>query len=159
MTDSRLQRLMRRALRRVPGRAPQIHEIEFQSGLGDSAYLLYALARAMKPQVAVEIGSARGKSACFVGTALKENGLGKLYAIDPHTETKWNDIDSVDTISEMRENIRKLGLADQVEIVREFSSAVGPRWSMPIDMLFIDGDHTYEGVKRDWELFMPHVED
>src|ERR1019366_7724215 len=23
----------------------------------------------------------------------------------------------------------------------------------PIDLLFLDGDHTYEGVKRDWEMY------
>ena len=28
---------------------------------------------------------------------------------------------------------------------------------MKIDLIFIDGDHTYEGVKRDWELFLPHL--
>jgi predicted O-methyltransferase YrrM len=61
--------------------------VDFASGLGDSAWLLHGLARSLKPKVCVEIGSARGKSACYVGLALMENGFGKIYAIDPHTKT------------------------------------------------------------------------
>jgi predicted O-methyltransferase YrrM len=130
---------------------------DFQSGLGDSAWLLYGLARSMKPKVCVEIGSARGKSACFVGLALRRNGGGRLYAIDPHSPTNWNDTNSVDTFAIITENLRRSGAAEFVEIVRKTSDEAAKDWKHKIDLIFIDGDHSYEGVKRDWELFLPHL--
>src|SRR5690242_4920627 len=87
--------LKRLAHRQEPHWSHRLAQVEFCSGLGDSAWLLYGIARSLKPKIAVEIGSARGKSACFVGMALKENGFGRLYAIDPHTRTDWNDSQSV----------------------------------------------------------------
>src|SRR5262249_11653554 len=44
--------------------------VDFFSGLGDGAWLLYGICRSVK---AVGIGSAGGKSACYIGMALKEN--------------------------------------------------------------------------------------
>ncbi len=152
-----IDRIVRRAQRSIGSGTSSLDNVDFQSGLGDSAFLLYGLARSVKPQVAVEIGSARGKSACFVGRALKENGHGKLYAIDPHTRTDWNDENSVETIDVMQSNIRRLGLEAQVEIIRDVSENAARGWTRPIDMLFIDGDHSFDGVKRDWELFSPFV--
>src|SRR5436305_12708587 len=95
-----LARPVRRVLRRV-----RIARIGFNSGLGDSANLLYGLVRSMKPETCVEIGSARGKSACYIGIALAENGGGRLYAIDPHRPTNWNDAESVDTLKIIQANL------------------------------------------------------
>lgn len=134
-----------------------VNHIDFRSGLGDSSYLLHGLVRSMKPNLCVEIGSARGRSACFIGLALKDNGRGKLIAIDPHKPTEWNDSDSVDTISVIRDNIRYLGIEKQVEIRRQTSAEAAQGWADRIDLIFIDGDHSYEGVKRDWHLFSPHL--
>jgi predicted O-methyltransferase YrrM len=135
----------------------QLDSIDFSSGLGDSAHLLYGLARSLKPRIAVEIGSARGRSACFVGLALKENGSGRLYAIDPHIQTAWNDLGAIDTFSTMRQNVAELDLGGVVEIVRSTSADAAATWSEPIDLLFIDGDHSYDAVKADWTRFSPFV--
>ena len=127
------------------------------SGLGDSAELLYGLVRSMKPEVCVEIGSARGKSACYIGMALKENGYGTLYAIDPHEQTDWNDSKAVNSFELAMDNISAVGVGEQVSIIRSYSDDAARDWTLAIDLIFIDGDHSYEGVKRDWELFLPHV--
>jgi predicted O-methyltransferase YrrM len=147
-------RLLRAQFRsaRVNSRAKTI-----PSGLGDSAELLYGLVRSMKPEVCVEIGSARGNSACHIGLALKENGSGRLYAIDPHEQTDWNDKNAVNTLKEFMDNISAVGVGEQVSIIRSYSDAAARDWKLPIDLIFIDGDHSYEGVKRDWKLFLPHM--
>ena len=154
--------MLAKILSKLAGKFPQLRSREFyvetfdfQSGLGDSAWLLYGLARS--PKVCVEIGSARGKSACAVGLALRRNGGGKLYAIDPHRITNWNDTNSVDSLAIITENLRKAGVTEQVEIVRQTSGAAAKGWDKKIDLIFIDGDHSYEGVKADWDLFLPHL--
>jgi predicted O-methyltransferase YrrM len=128
-----------------------------RSGLGDSAELLYGLVRSMKPDVCVEIGSALGASASYIGMALKENGRGTLYAIDPHEPTEWNDVNAIDSLKEFTRNITTLQVHEQVSVIRSYSDAAAREWKLQIDLIFIDGDHSYEGVKRDWEHFLPHI--
>lgn len=131
--------------------------LDFNTGLGESAWLLHGLTRSLKPETCVEIGSARGWSTCHIGLALRERFHGKLYAIDPHRSTNWNDPGTAETERYIRQHIRVLGLESYVEIVRATSEQAAQNWTRPIDLLFIDGDHSYEGVKRDWELFLPFL--
>jgi hypothetical protein len=40
---------------------------------------------------------------------------------------------------------------------RTFSEELGPRWTLPIDLLLIDGDHSEAAVRRDWDEFSDHL--
>jgi hypothetical protein len=40
---------------------------------------------------------------------------------------------------------------------RELSQQAVRSWSAPIDFLFIDGDHAWEGIEHDWREWTPYV--
>jgi predicted O-methyltransferase YrrM len=125
-------RKFRRELLFGPPAPPSPREVlkslDIRSGLGGSVELITGLVRGLKPKVCVEIGSARGYSSCHIGLALKENGKGKLYAIDPHAPTNWNDSESVETFPIIQQNLQTLGLTDVVEIVRKTSDQAVAGW-------------------------------
>jgi predicted O-methyltransferase YrrM len=135
---------------------PYNYGIEWNSGLGDSLHVLYGIARSLRPEVIVEIGSARGRSTCGLALACRQNGHGKVYAIDPHGTNSWSEGGQMKTTEHfLRERLKRYELEPWCEVIRASSQEAARQWSRPIDMLFIDGDHTFEGVSNDFEAFRP----
>src|SRR3990167_8282239 len=112
---------------------------------------LYQTAQACTGQngVVVEIGSFKGKSTVCIGLGLR-NQNPCIYAIDPHI----SDLEHRGQGSSLRvfqENIASAGLADVVTSIVARSQDAGVGWFHPIEFLWIDGDHSYEGAMMDFE--------
>jgi predicted O-methyltransferase YrrM len=42
-------------------------------------------------------------------------------------------------------------------LLREWSHDAARHWTTPIDFLFVDGDHSWNGLERDWRDWTPHL--
>jgi len=119
---------------------------------------LFDQARKVGPAgVVVEIGSFRGRSAAFMGAALSRlPGSPRLYAVDPFTgATMPYSIPGNSTLEDFKRNTSRY--ADTIVLCQGFSFDVVKKWQLPIDFLWIDGDHTFEGCGRDIQDWVPFV--
>jgi MMP 1-O-methyltransferase len=124
------------------------------------ARLLYRLARNCAGSGAiVEIGSWKGKSTIWLGHGSLAGKRAKVHAVDPHTGSPEHHAGGrqVSTYDEFARNIHNAGLGDLVEPHVDFSESVARRFNDPVELVFIDGLHEYEGVKTDFEAWFPKL--
>ncbi len=108
--------------------------------------------------VVVEIGSAQGRSTLVLAHAVCNGNGGEVFAIDPFEPDAAIPSALTNNEAALRENIARSGFTN-ITIIKDFSSNVGRWFDRPIDLLFIDGDHRYEAVKADFDLFEPKIVD
>jgi Methyltransferase domain len=118
-------------------------------GLG---WLYYALGRIVRPRHAVVIGSLRGFVPFVIGKALQDNlEGGEVTFIDPGmVDSFWNDADEVRRYFESQgvANIRHFRMTSQ-----EFVTTQEYRGLNEVGLLFVDGYHTEEQARFDFEAF------
>jgi predicted O-methyltransferase YrrM len=105
----------------------------------------------------VEIGTYEGSSAVVFARAM--DPAATLHLIDSYEGNAllfgWKGTERA-TRRVMERATRARG-GPRVEWHIARSGTVAEGWSAPIDLLFIDGDHSEEGTRADWEAFSPHV--
>lgn len=99
--------------------------------------------------VIVEIGCYEGKTTA----ELAKHARGRVYSIDPFFEGRMG-IAYGELVA--RTHCWRQGVKN-VEFIKGFSYEVAPKFHFPIDLLFVDADHTFEAVVRDWEDWFPKV--
>ena len=110
------------------------------STLGDYKFL-YGFVSLIRPKRILEIGTHRGASTIAMAMALRDEGL---------EDSRIISVDIIKSYLEIAaEQIERLGLSKYVELVHGNSSMV--RNYPFFDVVFIDGNHSYEGCKRDFE--------
>jgi len=112
---------------------------------------LYELARACRGDgVIVEIGSWKGKSTICLGLGSQAGNGVPVYAIDPHTDTRFGDFES---------NVERAGITELVRPIASLSQPAADDFDEPIEILFVDGSHEYDLVLEDFEKWVPKVVD
>ena len=132
-----------------------VHACKVVLGLGSpesqvsERELACLLSYAAEAKVIVEIGTFEGKTTGL----LAKNSAGTVYSIDPCFKGRLG-LSYGEVIA--KSYCRKLGL-NNVEFIKGYSHEVAPAFAEMIDLLFIDADHSYESIKRDWHDWVPKV--
>ena len=110
--------------------------------------------RAKEMTSIVEIGCWKGRSA----KALLEGCRGKVWCVDhfkgsPDAQFSTRDRAEKEKIYERF--VENVGQYPNLEIMKMSSRDAAEMYNTDADMVFIDGDHSYETVKKDIELWLP----
>lgn len=117
----------------------------------------------------LEIGSWKGRSSIAIASILTEGR--RLWVIDHfqgslehqkgqkfYTLPKYTRSDKLWIYPELLENVIKYNVQNKVIILPLDSEKAAKVADEKFSFIFIDGDHRYEGVSKDCNLWLPHLE-
>jgi cephalosporin hydroxylase len=127
----------------------QVHDVEMKA--------LWDHCMQFERALFVEIGSAHGRSATVLAEAALNTGS-QVVCIDSFPEDyygqpKFGDYARREFHKNVLEKFKNVHLLDMTSK----EAAEGWKLNEEISVLFVDGDHSYEGVSTDCQLWLPRV--
>jgi predicted O-methyltransferase YrrM len=121
----------------------QLHHAVISMAIDEAAYL-FALARGLPAATVAEIGRSKGGSTLLLAVA--GDGQSHVWSYDLHVKPT----SGADSDDELLSVLERYDLADSVTLVVGDSRSAEPP-PRPCDLVLIDGDHSYEGARADYE--------
>lgn len=119
----------------------------------DEAAYLYRLVRSLGAATIVEIGRFKGGSSFVIAAAMDEGA--ELWSYDLHvkltSEFRGTELDAA-----LGRALARYRLAERVHLVVADSRSAEPP-PRPVDLVFVDGDHSYEGARADYLAWRERV--
>lgn len=130
--------------------------------LGACQHLYDFASRVPKTQVIVELGVYRGRTTVWLAAGASAGRGAHVHAVDPWDHVDHDPYKPKFAMSKQREiaeaHVADSGYTDGVTLTQGFSAQVGENWTGPkVGLLYVDGDHTYDGVMADWLAWSPHL--
>lgn len=137
------------------------HQTDNTTGNLGYGFIHYALIVNLKPKRILCIGSRKGFIPAICALACQENGFGHVDFVDAGYGLEspdhwsgiawWKQVDPKKHFSTL--DVNKF-LTTYVMTTKEFAKKYKYRYQY----IYIDGDHSYKGVKTDYELFWPRLD-
>jgi predicted O-methyltransferase YrrM len=134
--------------------------VEGQMSTNELRVLIELARKIPAPSVIVEIGTYRGRSAVALALGARLGSKAHVYAIDPHVAfkgVKGGEFGPQD-MAALYENLAKAGVGETVAAVCLPSLMSARAWTeRNVGLLWLDGDHSYEGVRADFDAWFPFI--
>lgn len=131
---------------------------------------LHAAALSAGPGLWLEIGTYCGRSTVHLGAAAREVGA-HVVTLDHHRGSEenqpgweWHDATLVDahtgrleTLPSLRRTLWDAGLDETVSVLVATTQQVARWWTSPLQLLFLDGNHTEQVAQHDYAAFARHL--
>tara|TARA_B100001057_G_scaffold500153_2_gene613772 strand:- start:396 stop:1067 length:672 start_codon:yes stop_codon:yes gene_type:complete len=130
---------------------------------------IHGLVRLQRPRIAIEVGVAQGGMACAIYSALDQNthdtGIESWYTGFDIWETHGihNQFVQMGSAYEVHMKLSDIGnrfalvKIDTQKNQKQFKTELSNRFTLGIDFAFIDGCHSYDGLKNDFYNILPHM--
>ncbi len=140
---------------------PPLRKVALVDGLisMDEAFFLYRLASELTEGCIVEVGSYRGRSTTALALGSMQSHNLPVYAVEPHEPYLGyygGTFGAEDRAAFFRTMLRTKAY-NVVRLLNTTSEIITPAWKQAVGLLFIDGDHSYDGVKLDWDTWASHM--